>query len=464
LKYVSVAADGTVWGVNSLDNIFRWNGNGWDQVSGQLTQISVGNAAAIWGVNAHDEIYRWNGAAWERVSGELKHVAVANDGTVWGVNSLDNIFRWNGNGWDQVSGQLTQISVASASLVWGVNSDDQIYLHPGLGLELTASEKALIMREVIEGLNFLQSAEPSANVSFVHDWKDISVDVAQGAGDDYEDFEAPWRNAALKAMGFDSSRGGSVDYANALRKSEQTDWSYVAYFTKYPLYHFGYASDERLVIHYYNDGYGPEDINKSFAHETCHIFGAADEYEGCNCDSSGHFDVPNNNCRECTTSQLPCLMNQNDLLLCAWSRGQIGWSSWDTIAGALKYISAASDGTVWGVNSLDNIFRWNGNGWDQVSGQLTQISVGNAAAIWGVNAQDEIYRWNGAAWERVSGELKHVAVANDGVRWGVNSGDKIFSWNGNGWNQVPGALKQISAGAFRIVWGVNESDAIFRLR
>ncbi|WP_417914740.1 hypothetical protein [Candidatus Electronema sp. JM] len=81
---------------------------------------------------------------------------------------------------------------------------------------------------------------------------------------------------------------------------------------------------------YANDGWGPDNINKVFAHESCHIFGAADEYGSCVCGSvSGHLSVPNSNCVNCFPpgAQIPCLMNANTLAMCEFSRRQIGWDA-----------------------------------------------------------------------------------------------------------------------------------------
>jgi hypothetical protein len=462
LKHVSAAADGTVWGVNKDDKIFRWNGASWDPIAGALKQISVGSATTVWGVNASDQIFFWTGSGWTRVAGALKHVSVASDGTVFGVNADDEIFRREGNGWVRIAGRLKQLSVCSASLVWGVNSRDQIFTRDAtLGLAFSPAEKAQIMSEVIEGLNFLATADPTQNVSFVHDWRDISVAAAPGAGTDYEDFEAPWRNAALQVMGFAASRAGSVAYVNSLRSARRTNWAYVAYFTKYPLFHFGYASDERLVMDYRNDGWGSGAINQVFAHETCHIFGAADEYGDCGCGASGHDSVPNNNCKNCTSAQIPCLMNANTLSLCAWSRGQIGWSPWQSIAGALKHVSVGRDGAVWGVNANDEIYQRSGSAWQRISGALKQVSVGDAGHVWGVNRNDEIFRRNGNAWTQVAGALKHVSVAADGTVWGVNADNRIFRRAGSAWTQVSGSLKQISVGSAANVWGVNAQNQIF---
>jgi hypothetical protein len=62
------------------------------------------------------------------------------------------------------------------------------------------------------------------------------------------------------------------------------------------------------------------------------------------------------------------------------------------IPGPLKYVSVASDGTVWGVNANDMIYRRDGNYWTQIPGRLKQISVGSSSRVWGVNANNEIYR------------------------------------------------------------------------
>ena len=59
-----------------------------------------------------------------------------------------------------------------------------------------------------------------------------------------------------------------------------TDWGYCAFFTKYPVGHFAYAylGGPYLVMQYAIDGWGPNNIDRVFAHETCHIFNAPDDY------------------------------------------------------------------------------------------------------------------------------------------------------------------------------------------
>ncbi|HKO58023.1 MAG TPA: tectonin domain-containing protein [Thermoanaerobaculia bacterium] len=541
LKWVSVGQDGTVWGVNANDDIFRWNGGTWDNIAGKLKQISVGNANNVWGVNAADDIFRWNGSSWDNIAGKLKNVSVGSDGTVWGCNASDDIFRRSGNTWQTIAGKLKQVSVANASTVWGTNADDAIFQWNGSGwnpingalrvvsaaydgtvfgvnaadnvfrylgnnawqtmpaaltqisaasltnlwgvngandifrgnsssgLNFAQSEIAKIVAEVQEGLNFLASAEPLARITFFYDWRPITVSATPGPvalpiANPFEAMEAPWRNAALQAMGFSGDLQGSLAYVISIKQKFNTDWAYVAYFTKYPLNHFAYATGERLVMQYANDGWGPDAINQVFAHESGHIFGAADEYGSCVCAASGFHKIANGNCKNCTGSQAACLMNANTLSLCNFSRGQIGWSTWEQVQGALKWVSAGSDGTVWGVNASDDIFRYQGNNsWQNVGGKLKQISVGNANNVWGVNASDDIFRRSGNGWQQVTGKLKNVSVAPDGTVWGCNANDDIFRFLGNNqWQNVGGKLRQISVGGANIVWGVNAAGDIFR--
>ncbi|MDB5779113.1 MAG: hypothetical protein JWP77_965 [Polaromonas sp.] len=197
---------------------------------------------------------------------------------------------------------------------------------------LSAAERTKIIQEVQEGLGWLAGVEPRARVSFVYDIRNITVTSAPGpyagVADAYERYERDWRDAALASMGYAAGRAGYQKYASDLRASRHTDWAYVAFFTKYPLNHFAYAIVEKVVMNYANDGWGPDNLNRVFAHESCHIFGAADEYGSCACGAtSGHLAVPNSNCVNCFPpgTQLSCLMNANTLDMCTFSRQQIGW-------------------------------------------------------------------------------------------------------------------------------------------
>ncbi|RKG62207.1 hypothetical protein D7X30_02480 [Corallococcus sp. AB011P] len=149
---------------------------------------------------------------------------------------------------------------------------------------------------------------------------------------DYEPCEATWRDAALQQMGFDPGTTGVEQYVRQLTSRMNVPQALVVFFTRYPLTHFGYAlrGGPSIVLHYDNDGWGPDNINRTLAHEACHIFWALDEYasSGCTCDGTPYsaFKVPNRNCENCPDEHVDCIMNKNTLALCAFTRGQLGWN------------------------------------------------------------------------------------------------------------------------------------------
>jgi|GEM_PF-3005933 len=144
MRQLSVAEDGSMWATDSGSRVYRWNGSGWDQISGYLVHVSVGFVGEVWGVNSSDNVYRYNGSGWTQMPGKLRHVSVGADGTVWGVNANDNVYRWHGSGWTQVSGLLRQVSVGSAGEVWGVNASNNAYRWNGSSWTQLSSDKTYV--------------------------------------------------------------------------------------------------------------------------------------------------------------------------------------------------------------------------------------------------------------------------------------------------------------------------------
>lgn len=64
------------------------------------------------------------------------------------------------------------------------------------------------------------------------------------------------------------------------------------------------------------------------------------------------------------------------------------------VPGSLIDVSVGSDGTVWGVNSNDQIFHRNSDKWMAVPGFLSEISAGIAAHVWGVNRDQMIFKYS----------------------------------------------------------------------
>lgn len=200
---------------------------------------------------------------------------------------------------------------------------------PTAALQFSEAERTTVVAETQNGLTWLGSRHPVRPVVWRWDINVIRLNVAANAA--ASNNEARFRDPALAQLGFGAGLAGCRAYAEALRTRLGTDWAFVAFFTKYPVDHFGYASigGPRLVMDYANDGWGPANIDRVFAHETGHIFNAPDEYRssGCNCGGSwGYYGKPNSNCESCATGGgVDCLMRANSWAMCPQTPWHLGF-------------------------------------------------------------------------------------------------------------------------------------------
>ena len=202
---------------------------------------------------------------------------------------------------------------------------------PTADLQFSAAERTKVVAEVQNGMSWIASMNPPAGISFTYDIRVVRVTVPPNPS--APDLEGLWRNPAMAALGFSADWNGVVQYVENNRTRFGTRWTYCGFFTKYPLFHFAYASigGPRLVMQYANDGWGPDNIDRVFTHEVGHVFGAPDEYagSGCNCGGSwGRFGKPNTNCENCAPGGgVACLMKANTFAMCNITPAHLGWLS-----------------------------------------------------------------------------------------------------------------------------------------
>jgi hypothetical protein len=216
----------------------------------------------------------------------------------------------------------------AAMLVGSVAVGVVIVNGPTAATQFTEEERVKVVAEVQAGLTWLGTQEPAAGVSWSYEINNVSIPTAVDSS--AEDDESRWRNPAMGQLGHRQDWQGVLDYVQAMRTRLGTRSAYCAFFVKgYPLWHFAYASAPRIVMDFANDGWGPDNIDRVFAHETGHIFSCPDEYAAaaCVCTSQhGIYDEPNSNCATCAPGGgISCLMKANDWAMCSHTRRHLGW-------------------------------------------------------------------------------------------------------------------------------------------
>ncbi|WP_169735301.1 hypothetical protein [Actinokineospora inagensis] len=244
----------------------------------------------------------------------------------------------------------------------------------GPDLAFTDAERVKVVAEVQNGLGWLGAQSSPGGVTWVYDIHSVTIDVHPDPAATDDQKEPLWRDPALHALGHDTAAA----YASSLRASLNTDWAYVAFFTKYPVRHFAYASigGPRLVLQYSNNGWGPDNIDRVFAHETGHIFGAPDEYSasGCDCGGSwGPWGKPNANCETCAPGGgEPCLMKANTWALCPHTPYHLGFPQGQRYSGVF---TAGSGGHGLWVNADWSHFVAKWQEWSAAGLRLDELEV-----------------------------------------------------------------------------------------
>jgi hypothetical protein len=252
------------------------------------------------------------------------------DGHLWNMQGCTQAAQLAPNG-ERRAMQAFAAAPTSSYLEGSVAVGIVIVEGPTDDLRFSAAERTKVVAEVQNGLSWLASMNPSAGINFTYDIRVVTLTTPPNPA--APDLEALWRDPAMAALGYDANWDGVIRYVEDNRKRFNTRWTYSAFFTKYPLGHFAYANlgGPRLVMNYANDGWGPDNIDRVFAHETGHIFNCPDEYAGSGCDCGGawgRFGRPNSNCENCAPgSGIACLMKANTFAMCNVTPAHLGWLS-----------------------------------------------------------------------------------------------------------------------------------------
>ncbi len=231
----------------------------------------------------------------------------------------------------------------------------------------TADETTQITSETLRAANYWISMYPytAAPLSFTWEYHyAVPTSVEPINHSSVQDYL--WVIDALNALGYPSTPSIYWDqlyaYLNDIRDAHGTDWAYAVFVvdsshdsatdTVTPgtftdgYFAYAYVNGPMVQMTYDNDGYGITFMGDVLAHETGHIFGAADEYcqPGYSCCDSieyyGYLRIQNTNCG----TNPDCVMNNNSAAICDVSRRQLGWrdSDLDSIPDILDVAPTAS--------------------------------------------------------------------------------------------------------------------------
>jgi hypothetical protein len=294
---------------------------------------------------------------------------------------------------------------------------------PTAALKFSADERTKVVAEVQNGLTWLGSQSSPAGISWSYDIRTVTLRVRPNAADTTsEQREARWRDPAMQQLGHGAGMAGVRAFVEDLRTRLDTDWAYCAFFTKYPLGHFAYASigGPRLVMHFDNDGWGPDNIDRVFAHETGHVFRAPDEYTASNCNCGGqwgHFGVPNRNCATCAPDGgVACIMRSNDWAMCPYTPYHLGFPQTERFSGAFLPGTEAHGlwaGADW-QHFKDKWQEWSNQGLRLVDLEVTE--AGGQARYSGVFRQGTgaYALWVNSGWPQF--RAKWEELSNQGLR------------------------------------------------
>ena len=82
---ITIGGDGAAWVIgtdreNGGYGIHKWTGTNWVKFAGGAVRIASDNYGTPWVVNDADQIFRYNGQGWDLMPGAAKDIGIGADG------------------------------------------------------------------------------------------------------------------------------------------------------------------------------------------------------------------------------------------------------------------------------------------------------------------------------------------------------------------------------------------------
>jgi len=212
-----------------------------------------------------------------------------------------------------------------------------------------STRQTIVFNEIVEGLDWwVTKGGTSAHLTFYYDQRfsvPTQYEPITQIGEADEDL---WVSDIFQSMGY--MTGNSYDraraYVNHLRGVFHTDWCYAfivvdslndsdGKFADGKYFAWAHLAGPYVIMTYDNDGWGIDQMHRVASHETGHIFLAGDEYcdpdyACCDFGNYGYLNIYNGNCEDGNPSSVPCIMRDNEDVICEYTLGQIGWKDTDS--------------------------------------------------------------------------------------------------------------------------------------
>jgi hypothetical protein len=169
-------------------------------------------------------------------------------------------------------------------------------------------------------------------------------------------FTSTWVSLVMSNFGYNTGTNfARVEAFNTWQRvTYGTNWAYSAFIAYNPppapdrftngTSAFAYLLGPYTVLLYRSYSWP---VDQVLTHETGHIFGACDEYNGSSCNCTNCLGKQNQNCYLCGSGS--CMMKSNTFNLCAWTPGQLGWSGMSCAPAPLASPAPSSSAPATGV-------------------------------------------------------------------------------------------------------------------
>lgn len=135
--------------------------------------------------------------------------------------------------------------------------------------------------------------------------------------------------------------------------------------------------------------------------------------------------------------------------------------------GSFTWISAASDGTLMGVDPSGVVHRRDAQSgaWTTVATDASRVAVRNANEFYFLQrGTGGIQRVVDGNTTTMPGLLVDISVSATGELWGVAGDRTVYRFNGSNWDRIPGLLSQVAVGSAGNIWALDSTGAIFQWR